>query len=534
MIVNRMRNVVYPHPTKRHVSQFVKQISVLGFMAGVCLNQSAFCMETQTTSIAETEQAIPYDQGIATAGLYKSVLDIIGDQLTLDDLLNLAHTHHIAYSPCLKFHNEKTKDPWVNTNFEDSESYTEELFFHTKSSPFPSFTQSKRGTTSDFDDTESFAEEYHSPTKRRSTFSPYVNQNTAEIDFENKNRNYLNWDDISECTPQRTFWINDHFIELLGLIMNIKADRGNEHDHRRCEIIIERFKQSALPPKSLLMIYVVYLSFNPSRSFREIMQFAMPRLKFYVDKVGFDNEKALYLYHTYLDGKYPDMNGLQQDPLFDTVGGAMGDFIRSQPIIDPIRAKMKHDQAYYESPDNPPCGPQLTLNDVETLVDLDHGITRVDMTFILEVLLHQEDLKHQGILQNSLEKLSKYVNKYVAEGIRSVPSYDIIDFYRQNAEPKVYARFLHFALKARRSYARAVEKMLFQEAHQLLTKLGYDELAKFHENEIKILDNWEKEREERVRKHAEIFAAAREQRVTYASSEYIYQRAYNAGFHRGP
>lgn len=474
----------------------------------------------------------------------KLALSFTGSKLNGMDLLNLAYVCRTTYLPCLLAKNAEFPDFSVKYNtqaslikeksdgnrmrlsfqgfFDDVDPVTEELLFNRSMSYSTEISDSEYETMDrstaqedpDLSEEESFAEiEICSQVYDRKNpcqFSPnsYVIKQTWEVNEENLVRNYKQWHDIPNFTPQRTFWMNDNFIELLGLLINLKSGRGNDQDRKRCEIIFNRFRKSALPKNSVLMEYVDYLSIDPLRRLSYFTRFDLPKLKSYTEKEGFDNEKAVYLYHTYLDGKKTDINALEQDPLFYKVEGGIGAFIRSQRILHPIRLKMKNDQEHFSKIHF--LQPQLTMEDIEALVALDYGITRKDMEFILETLINDsENPKFSRLIKNGLEKLAKYANKHVPEKHYYGPSRDVIDFFRQKAEKKVFTRFLHFSLKAKAAAGKIINESTYLEACNLLKEVGYHEMSYFHVDQIQKIHerNWLRRQAEREAARAAATAA---------------------------
>lgn len=159
----------------------------------------------------------------------------------------------------------------------------------------------------------------------------------------------------------------------------------------------------------------------------------------------------------------------------------------------PIRLKMTNDQTYYKSRRVSLFSSQLLSQDIEKLLHYDHGITHKDMKFILHILMYDQDNpKYQNVLQLGLEKLSKYVIKYLSTPIEC----KLINLYRSKAEPRINARFLHFCLKRYASSHGISLKPLHKEAATLLTQLGYFEMAKFHNAQLKKINDHEQFRKE--------------------------------------
>lgn len=447
---------------------------------------------------------------------FKLALSLTGFKLDGRELLSLAYVCRATYLPCLLSKNEEFIDFSVFPDFsvqyngqdssmkeksdengkrisslgefDDVDSVSEELLFNrsmtcsTDFSDFSDFDSEYDYSINNYDvfredlglsEHNSFHEmkgeqnEYDRRNPRNFSPNPYRIKQTLEVNEENLARNYKQWHDIPNFTPQRTFWMNDNFIELLGLLINLKCGRGNNQDRERCDIIFNRFKKSALPKTSVLMEYVDYLSIDPLRRLAYFTQFDLPKLKSYTEKEGYDNEKAVYLYHTYLDGKKPNIKTLLKDPLFYQVEGGIGAFIRSQRILHPIRLKKG-----------------VNIDDIELLVALDYGITRKDMEFIFAILIEEtENPRFSWLIEHGLEKLVKYASKHVPAK-HNVPSKDMIALFRQKAEKRVFARFLHFTLKARTAAGKIVNEVTYLEACNLLKELGYQEMSYFHVEQI--------------------------------------------------
>ena len=313
-----------------------------------------------------------------------------------------------------------------------------------------------------------------------------------EIINENKRREYQSWPDIPNCSPKSIFWINDLFIELLALYLNLKDNRGSEADTERFDEIVEKFKKSSLPDDSIVMQYVKYLSSETYGIFGGIIRafYDAPNLNPFRAKEGHNNEKSLLLFHNYLLSAMPDTHGLVEDPLFVQIKGGMGNFIKAQIKLHPIRLKMNLDDIMSRSVH---WQPRVTMDDIEYLVDHDHGITRKSLIDILEILVEDtNDPKYLSIINTRLHIFSKFVEKYDISGNFKF-MHKLMTLYAQKAPKELYARFLHSILSSKRIKSIRPDLYFYDDldlhrkAIYLFKDLNNKELEEHHKNQVEII-----------------------------------------------
>lgn len=314
----------------------------------------------------------------------------------------------------------------------------------------------------------------------------FAQRSTYEIARENTQRDYRNWSDIPEFTAQRTFWVNDHFIELLARSMNLKAKRGCQLDDKRYETLCDRFENSLLPKNSTVMEYVDYLSCDKWRVGSSIGQLwcSAPDLSPFLTKEGFDNEKSLYLFHTYLYGDKPNIQGLVQDPLYSQIKGGMASFIQAQEVLHPIRLKLNRDKPMWTT-----WQPLVSIDEIQQLLRLDPGITCRDMINLLEILIQDQNAqgqeKYTGLLENGLGSLMKLVLKSrISTGTFFIGA--SIDLYRAKASREIFAKFLHFTLLSPAPISKRLS--LHREAELLFIELEKFDLVAYHGEQIARLE----------------------------------------------
>lgn len=324
----------------------------------------------------------------------------------------------------------------------------------------------------------------------KNVYKSYIStlEATRDIIDENLAHDYRDWSGIDIFTPQRKFWVNSNFLELLALSINLKSNRWCQMDIERFDRICWRFFCSSLPRNSMVLQYVKFLS-NETALFERLSKFfcSLPDFTPFLAKPGFDNEKALYLFHTYLQVESPNIQGLKQDPLYTQVDGAMGNFIRSQEELHPIRQKMKRGELLQEKNISMDLfeTAELTDKEIRCIILQDPGMTRQCMADILVTSIKRNNTYGASLDAQCLRKLSMFVIKY---DISSNSSFnrDLLEFYEKHATPKIYADLLHFSLCSkqpsligRRNYHRkAIEK--FEELEQI-------ERVRFHQEKLLFL-----------------------------------------------
>lgn len=279
MFSQQIMDIIYPLPTKHLLSQIGKRLFFSAFLLNLPFIDNVQSRELQPLTN-------PIQNKEIRGSLLNDVVTLIHNRLTADDLLRLTcvchATENVSFFPKNNEEMTEKKEPYFL--YSEGDSFSQEIHFHGEPIYYDTFSYSQTHSFSlessynTFEESDSLTPDFFSPSaeRRRVTFSSHQNKILSEIDEENKIRNYVDWHDIPNCTSIRRFWINDHFIELLGLIINIKLGRGSKRDKNRCNIIFKRFKESALPPTSILMKYVSYLMLDPFRFFRGLFQFEMP------------------------------------------------------------------------------------------------------------------------------------------------------------------------------------------------------------------------------------------------------------------
>lgn len=224
--------------------------------------------------------------------------------------------------------------------------------------------------------------------------------------IENEKNKYLNWNDFDHIFPERNYWVNKNFIELLSLTMNIKANKTNSYDLSRHKEICDLIVSSDLPANCAVVQYTKYLSYENWSAFGSLGRYfsLKPDLKQYLNKPNHDNEKALYLFDTYLNIENPNHKNLFLDPITIGLRGAMADFVRTEYTLYPIRSKSIE---------------TWSLDEAVIMLTCDHGLVHQNLIDMLEIITFHshQDKKYELFKEMFAEKLSRISTVYKLKGV---------------------------------------------------------------------------------------------------------------------
>ena len=325
-----------------------------------------------------------------------------------------------------------------------------------------------------------------------------VNKIAHKAVLESKLYNYRQWSDL-QLSLRGMSLINDLFLELLALSINRCENRWSPKDDVRFNTICELFKNSPFSKESIVLRFVEYLSYDTA-IFGELRRLgcALPDLSFFLKEEGFDNEKSLYLFQTYLRGEDPNIQGLMEDPLYKKVKGTLGNFIRAQERLHPIRQKIKQGELRLlkkRCPLDIVIDTALTTEEVRYMILNDPGLTRHCMKDILVTSFRNHKMGIFQLDEPCLIILTKFVINYDMSQDLAF-NRNLLNFYKQNASAKTYAKLLHYCLRSRQEtltglYSCAYEddqRPYHREAMELYKDLGELDKVEFHTNEIQILN----------------------------------------------
>lgn len=305
---------------------------------------------------------------------------------------------------------------------------------------------------------------------------------TIDIINENRKHGYEGWSDVPEITVFQIFWISDHLLELLGLYLNLQHGRTCKMDEYRFDRICERFRVSFLSEESVVREYVEFLSHETDVILKNSRQSKCILPNFVLlRKSQNNNERGIYLFHSYLYGDKIDAEGLKADPLFDQIKGTFGTFLRGTVSNIPLYQKMKSLEgelcSFWDNNKNINYINQgITAQELESITLSDPGISRLLMGDILFVIIMNKE--QFETLDDMLKNLAKFVIKY---DISSDYNFNksLLRLFEQALPLRQYGQLLHCCLCSK-------ERTLIGNYY---SSYGVDDRREFHKKAIKIFSD---------------------------------------------
>lgn len=306
--------------------------------------------------------------------------------------------------------------------------------------------------------------------------SMYRVPQTFDLLEENAKNHYQSWVYIPDFTPQRTYWVNNNFIELLALHLNIRAGRGNSQDTLRFETLCHRFKSSLLPKNSVLMKYVDYLSSGEERIYDPVIHSQIEKeLEKWKNRHDAPNERTLYYFHKHF------MTHWHCSP--HVLEGASNLFFKLPQRGFPgfVGLICFHQRIQNKSME------KWTMDDVGYLLN-DPGLTHRNLREILDVIVSDFNVntgktiedRYMILIEQYLPQLAKIVTKYQLHDV--LFKGEFLKMFQKVAPEDLFISVLHHALK--NSMDDINSEFTHQDAKKRFLALGMIDKAAIHQKRM--------------------------------------------------